>query len=290
MCQAVRLAHEAGRHEQAWRMAQAMHTYFLKTRRHTDWIRVHQWGVASARETNDLLALARIHFETGFAHQDRCSTDRRDPQEARSHLAAAMELVAAPGRTPTEAERRTRSSALEALGLLAAKLGAPREALARIDEAAEALGDIAHPRGRALFALHRGTFHTMAGEHDLAEAQLLTAHDGFAALTPPNRFNQAKALTRYAEDRRAAGLTAAALDAADRALAALDGQGTPYQTADILLLRGTLHGESGDSARAAADLAAARDLFRALTSPRASDAAGLLARYGGGASPGGDVE
>ncbi|CAG7658436.1 hypothetical protein [Actinacidiphila bryophytorum] len=290
LCQAVRLAHEAGRHEQAWRMAQAMHTYFLKTRRHTDWIRVHQWGVASARETNDLLALARMHFETGFAHQDRCSADRRDPQEARTHLDAAMELVAAPGRTPTEAERRTRSSALEALGLLAAKMGAPHEALARIDQAAEALGGIAHPRGRALFALHRGTFHALAGEHDLAEAQLLAAHDGFAALAPPNRFNQAKALTRYAEDRRAAGLTAAALDAADRALAALDGQGTPYQTADILLLRGTLHGESGGSARAAADLAAARDIFRALTSPRAADAAGLLARYGGGASPGGDVE
>lgn len=290
LCQAVRLAHDTGRHQQTVRMAQALHTYFLKNRRHTDWIRVHQWGVASARETNDLLALARMHFETGFAHQDRCSSDRNDPQAARAHLDAALDLVAAPGRTPTEGERRTRSSALEALGLLAAKLGAPHEALDRIDEAEEALGDLVHPRGRALFALHRGTFRTMSGEHDQAEAELLAAHDAFAALNPPNRFNQAKALTRYAEDRRAAGRTPAALTALDRALTTLDGQGPPYQTADILLLRGTLHGESCDPARAAADLTAARDLFGGLTSPRTAEAAQLLGRYGGGASQGGDIE
>ncbi|WP_031513361.1 NB-ARC domain-containing protein [Streptomyces sp. NRRL F-5123] len=282
LCQAVRLAHESGRHEPAWRMAQALHTYFLKGRLHSDWIAVHEYAIASARETNDLTALARMHFETGFAHQDRCSVDRRDPEAARRHFDQALDVVAASGRTPTEAERRTRSSVLEARALLASKLGEPAQALELLAAAEDALGDLHHPRGRALFALHRGTVHAQAADHARAEAELLAAAAQFAALTPPNRFNQAKALTRCAEVRRAAGRTADALDALDRALAALGGMGGSYQTGGILLLRGTLHHEAGGQDRALRDWTAARGHFaEARSVRRVGETDELLARHGG---------
>lgn len=284
LCQAVRLAHETGRHQQSWRMAQALHTYFLKGRLHSDWIGVHTYAVASARECNDLTALARMHFEAGFAHQDRCSAEQGDPEAARRHFDQALELVAAPGRTPTEAERRTRSSVLEARALLASKLGESAQALELLAAAEDALGDLHHPRGRALFALHRGTVHARRADHARAEAELLAAAERFAALTPPNRFNQAKALARCAEDRRAAGRTGDALDAVALALDALAGRGGPYQTGELLLLRGTLHHESGDPAQARRDWAAARGHFtEARSVRRAREAEELLARHGGGA-------
>lgn len=280
LCQAVRLAHGTGRHAHAWRMAQALHTYFLKSCLHTDWIAVHEYGVASARECNDLLALARMHFETGFAHQDRCSSDLGDPRAARDHLAEALRLVAAEGRAATEAERRTRSSATEALALLAAKTGEPAAALRLLADAESALEGVEHPRGLALLALHRSTSLTRLGEFARAEAEALDARRRFAALPAPDRYNQAKALTRCAEARHAAGRSAEALAALDEALTVLAGTGTPYQTAAIHLLRGTLHHTRGATPAALPDWSAAHTLFTQAGSPRAREAQSLLTTYG----------
>lgn len=162
----------------------------------------------------------------------------------------------------------------------------PGELAEAVEDAAvaRALGDLHHPRGRALFALHRGTVHARRADHARAEAELLAAAERFAALTPPNRFNQAKALARCAEDRRAAGRTGDALDAVALALDALAGRGGPYQAGELLLLRGTLHHESGDPAQARRDWAAARGHFtEARSVRRAREAEELLARHGGGA-------
>jgi tetratricopeptide (TPR) repeat protein len=285
----VRIAYESGRHEHAWRLAQGLHTFYLKCQYHTDWIATRGWACLSALECGDLFALARMRFESGFAHLDRWSIEQEDPELARTALNDALERVrGSEGRGVTEGDRRTESSVLEALGLIARKSGQPGEALRYYDLAEAALAGIDHPRGFALLALHRGTALTDLGRHDEAARQLRSAREKFKNLTSgPDTGNQAKVLTRYAEGRRVIGLLAEGVEALDDAIATLRGQGPDYQTAEILLLRGHLAREQGDRRRAAADWAAARDLFGAANSSRRTlEAEGLLAGLIGGAGEG----
>ncbi|MEV5984958.1 tetratricopeptide repeat protein [Streptomyces sp. NPDC052051] len=283
----VRLAHETGRHQQTWRLAQGLHTFYLKCGLHSPWITTHELAVRSAEECRDRMALARMYFELGFAHLDRWSTLQGDPEAARGYFERALELVRPEDGDATEAQRRTESSVLEALGLAERKAGDPAGALRHYALGLAALEGIDHPRGRALFALHRGTACTDLRRHDEAKRELLSARDQFAALPVPDPYNQARALTRYAEDRRAAGLPDAAVRALDDATEIMTENGPPYQRASIHLLRGDLLGESGDRHAARRDWTTARDLFLEANSLRAQEADQRLV---GSESAGGDVE
>ncbi|MFG2884372.1 hypothetical protein ACGFYV_19110 [Streptomyces sp. NPDC048297] len=268
----VRLAHETGRHEQTWRMVQGLHTFYLRCGLHDPWIATHELAVRSAQECGDQMAVARMYFELGFAHQDRWSVLQGDPEAARGYLDRALALVRPHDGTGTEEQRRTESSALEALGLVERRSGDPAEALRRFAQGLNALEGIEHPRGRALFALHRGTACTDLHRHDDAKRELLFAHDQFEKLRVPEPYNQARALTRLAEDRRAAGLLGEAVEALDKAAVLMTQKGPPFQRAGIHLLRGDLLGEQGDRQEARRDWTAARDLFLEANSLRAQEA------------------
>lgn len=274
---AVRLAHDTGRHDGAWRMAQGLHTFYLRCGLHSDWITTHELACESALECGDLAALARMRFELGFAHLDRWSTVQGDPRAAREQFERALELVGSAGGQPTEDRRRTESSVLEGLGLAERKLGNASQALAHYTSALAALDGIDHPRGRALLALHRGPVYTDLGRHDEAVRELLSARAQFAALPVRDRYNEARALTRYAEDRRAAGAPESAVRALDEAIEIMTVNGPPYQRAGILLLRGDLRHEQGDRVRATEDWSAAGGLFREGHSLRAREADERLA-------------
>ncbi|MFD0395466.1 hypothetical protein ACFQ3Z_38400 [Streptomyces nogalater] len=159
---AVRLAHATGRQEEAWRLCQALWTFYLRTGSHAEWIESHETGLAAARADGDRLAVARMHYQLGFARLDRWSLAEDDPRRAREHLDAARESARG-GAVPGEGEARTESSALEALGLLELKLGRPGQALDLLTRAETALGGLAHPRGRALLAYHKGAAYTALG-------------------------------------------------------------------------------------------------------------------------------
>jgi tetratricopeptide (TPR) repeat protein len=275
--QAVRLAHDTGRHAMAWRMAQALHTFHLRGGLHSDWIATHELACRSALETGDLLALARMHFELGFARLDRWSTAEGDPQAAREQFERALELVRPASRPATQEQRRTESSVLEGLGLAMRKLGRPARALECYDSALEALEGIDHPRGRALLALHRGPAYTDLGQHDQAAQELRSARAQFAALPVPDRYNQARALTRFAEDRRAAGRHDEALRALDEAIDLMTGSGPPYQHAAIMLLHGDLLHECGRRDQALESWTAAGALFQQANSLRSEEAEARIA-------------
>jgi tetratricopeptide (TPR) repeat protein len=285
---AVRAAYDAGAHdgwsyEATGRLAQGLWTFYLRCGFHSDWVEVYDLAARAALECGDLLALARAHYGLGFAHLDRWSQE--DRAAAREQFERALELVRPaldrPDRPAPEVEgwRRTRSSVLEGMGVLENKLDRPEQALARFDEALTALDGVDHPRGRALIALHRGPVLTKLLRHGDADAVLVAARAEFLALTPPDAFNAAKASARYGEVRWAAGHTAEALTAFDEAVAGMGGPRHGYQRAAVLLSRGDLLDERGESRRARADWSAAAELFRAAGSNRVGDAERRLARH-----------
>ncbi|MEU6848876.1 NB-ARC domain-containing protein [Actinacidiphila alni] len=271
---AARMARSHGLHGQVFRLSQALHTFYLKTQNHRDWIDTRMWACEAAREMNDTFALARSLFELGFARIDRWSEVEDDPAAARTALEEALDLVRNLERPMSEGERRTESSVLEAMGLMARKDGRPADAMTHYEESERALDGIHHPRGHALLALHRGPACTDQGRHDEAAATLLSARQQFKDLG--DIYNEGRALTRLAEDRLAAGLLADAVATLDDAMRTITDTAPAYQRADIKLLRGTIVRRQGDRAGAVADWTAARDLFAEAKSLRAHDAQALI--------------
>lgn len=279
---AQRDAYERGRHDQVWRIAQALHTYHLKCHLHNDWVEMHRWAVQAAGESSDGMVLPRMRFEYGFARLQRWSAGLADQQAAAAEFEAVLAAVRPGDALPAETRSRTESSAWEALGLARRKAGDARQALEHYDMAEAALHGIDHDRGRALLDMHRGAGLTDLQRHDEAEQRLRAAQRQFGRLTAPDVYNQARALTLLAQDRLAAALGEQAAQALDDAVELLGEKGSPYQRADILTLRATVRERLGDLSAAAGDWAAARDLFRSARSRRAEQAQRHLDRLAAG--------
>lgn len=254
------------RPETVCQLAEALHGFFFRRGHQSLWLRVNRIALAAADRLGGL-PLARMHFELAFALLDRGSAG--DLEEAREQYDKARESARRIGHA------RTESSALEGLGQVAERQGDPARALARYAEALTALGDLAHPRGRALLEYHQGRAASLAGLHERAAEQLLAALRGFGELDPPDPHNMAKARVRYAAARLAAGAPEQALEPLAEALAYLaeGASAGGLDHADALLVRGDVHAESSGGPEAArADWRAALELYGALGSVRAEEA------------------
>ncbi len=262
-------ARRTGRYDQAWRIGQALWTYCLRGGLHSDWITALDTAVAAALESHDHLALARMHYERGFAHQERFSLDRNDAELARTDLEEALRLAREPAEPRPEGYLRTESSALEALALLELRLGHPDRARGLVHQATTALDGVEHPRGRALLQYHGARILTALADYPTAESELHAAWQQFGTLANPDHYNQARTLLRLAENRRAAGDTTGAVTALDEAEPLMQRHGTPYQLAELLLLRGDIQRQRDDLGRAANDWTRAREAFSTASSTRA---------------------
>ncbi|MGK5630130.1 hypothetical protein [Streptomyces sp. URMC 123] len=276
----VELAAGSGRHRAAWRICQALWTHCLRGGHHADWIAALTTGLSSALECGDLLAVARMHYELGFARLDRFGSAEDDAGHARRHLGEALRLCEPPDGRRTEGHRRTASSALEGLGLLELRQGRPEAALDHFARALAALDGVDHPRGRALLAYHRGRALTALGHHDDADSAFLGARRQFTEL--PDRYNEARTLIRHAEDRRAYGDGRRALELLDEAVPLMRAHGPAHRQAEALLARGDVLAELGSRDRAVRDWTAARDLYAAERSVRVADAERRLTGAPGG--------
>ncbi|MDH6136806.1 tetratricopeptide (TPR) repeat protein [Kitasatospora sp. MAA4] len=274
----VHLAVREGRNNQGWQLGQALWGYYLRTGSHNDWVDNHTAALECAMRSDDLLAVARMQYQLGFAHLQRAAAQDDDAQ-ALDHLTQALSLARELN------HHRTQSTALECLGLLALRQGDARTALDRFTSALEALADVDHPRGRAILASHRGRALTAVGDHATAARQLLDAHDLFAALTDPHNpelkrpdlYNQARCLRHYADNQRRAGLAADACQALQTAADLMRGQGADPQLADIHLLHGTVRTEMGDHPGAVRQYRTALELLEAIGDPRVPEVQGRLA-------------
>jgi DNA-binding SARP family transcriptional activator len=65
---AVRLAAESGLHQIAWELPAAAMSFFYRRSHWTNWVATHQIGLASARETGDMLAEAWMLNNLGMAY------------------------------------------------------------------------------------------------------------------------------------------------------------------------------------------------------------------------------
>ncbi len=213
-----------------------------------------------------------MHFELAFALTDRGSAE--DLEEARTHYDAARESARRAGGHP-----RTESSALEGLGRIAAARQDPRAATELYGQALAALGDLEHPRGRALLAYHRGNAASAAGAHEQAAAHLGEALAAFLALPEPDTGNAAKTRLRQAMASLAAGRPEEALAPLSAALEAFTAP--TLNRADAVLVRGDAAQALGDPAAARADWQQALELYTSLRSIRAEEARIRLARAGG---------
>ncbi|MCX4629366.1 tetratricopeptide repeat protein [Streptomyces sp. NBC_01443] len=252
-------------------LAEAVHGLFLDRGHHALWIRIARLAVDAASDDCDGLLLARMHFELAFALTDRGSAE--DLDEARTHYDAARESARRTG-----GHARTESSALEGLGRIAVAQGDPQAAAELYGQALAALGDLEHPRGRALLAYHQGNAASAAGRHEQAAAHLAEALRGFLALTEPDTGNAAKTRLRQAMAHLAAGRPD---EAVEPLAAALEAFAVPtLNRADAVLVRGDVRAALGDPAAARADWQEALELYGSLRSIRAEEARIRLARGG----------
>nr|WSW45379.1 tetratricopeptide repeat protein [Streptomyces sp. NBC_01001] len=252
-------------------LAEAVHGLFLDRGHHALWIRIARLAVDAASDDCDGLLLARMHFELAFALTDRGSAE--DLDEARTHYDAARESARRTG-----GHARTESSALEGLGRIAVAQGDPQAAAELYGQALAALGDLEHPRGRALLEYHQGNAASAAGRHEQAAAHLAEALRGFLALTEPDTGNAAKTRLRQAMAHLAAGRPE---EAVEPLAAALEAFAVPtLNRADAVLVRGDVRAALGDPAAARADWQEALELYGSLRSIRAEEARIRLARGG----------
>ncbi|MEV8532846.1 hypothetical protein [Streptomyces sp. NPDC051211] len=253
-------------------LAEALHGFFFRRGHHSLWVRVNRLAVDAAAHTPGLggLPLARMHFELGFALLDRGSAE--DLAEAREQYDAARETARRIGHA------RTESSALEGLGQIAERDGDPAAATEFYAAALAALGDLEHPRGRALLAYHQGRAASAAGDHERAARQLAEALRGFEALAKRDPHNEAKIRVRYAAARLAAGHPEEGAEPLRRALEYFEATGRPgVDRADALLVRGRLRAALGEPEAARADWQAALAQYETVRSIRAEEARRLLA-------------
>ncbi|MFV8128296.1 NB-ARC domain-containing protein [Streptomyces syringium] len=285
----VALAARTGRDRLTCELAEALRGFFFRRKYHTRWIGVCEQALEAAGRLRDDLVLARMHYETAFALYDRAGDG--DNAAARHHYERARALAAGIGHA------RTASSALEGLGQLALREGRPHDAISLFREATTALGDIEHPRGRALLEYHRGRAHSAARDHAEAARLLLNARRLFAALTDrhdpavprPDRYNEARALTRYAEARLRADRPDEALAGLDEAMTLFPPGVAPKERADAVLLRGDVLAASGDPEGARREWRVALETYRGIGSVKAAAVSSRLAARDDGASADGAV-
>ncbi|MFG2223540.1 tetratricopeptide repeat protein [Streptomyces sp. NPDC048644] len=263
----ARILHEAQRYGEVCELTEALRETFFRRKHPTRWIESARLGAEAAERLLDeatdraarqsaWLLLARMRFELAFAHYDRGG----EPGLAAAHRHYTDALDAA----KQAGHARTQSSALEGLGMVALERKHPLEARELFLQALQALGDIDHPRGRALLHYHLGRAASAAQRHDEAAEQLLDARRRFAAL--PDRYNEARALTRYAQARLAAGDPDEAVRRLDEALPLFAGRTAPKEEADARLVRGDAYRAKGVSERARTDWQSALDAYDALGS------------------------
>ncbi|KUL55467.1 hypothetical protein ADL22_00815 [Streptomyces sp. NRRL F-4489] len=269
----ARLAHEAGWHDLVCQFAEALHGFHFRRKCHREWIALCELALESARATGaGGLVLARMHYELAFALLDRAGDG--DLDAAAHHYERAQRAAESAGHA------RTASSALEGLGQIALLRGEPARASELFERALAALDGTDHPRGRALLTYHLGRALSAARRHEAAAEALRRAAALFAALpdprtpgrTAPDDYNRAKALTRYAEARMAAGRPDEAAAGMDTVLGLFERVAAPKERADALLVQGDALAACGERDRARRAWQAAYDGYVPLGSVRAAEA------------------
>ena len=154
---AVRAAHDAGLHEQAWQLCEALWGVLLFGKHYAAWLASHEIGLLSSRACADQCAEAQMRIQFGAAHRSL-----GDLGTASEHFSRALELFREAGHRLGEA------SALDQLGVVRLRQGCYDRALSDFTEALAIHQSIGRPRGIALMNLNIGQTLAASGRHDEA--------------------------------------------------------------------------------------------------------------------------
>jgi len=260
---AVQAAHDAGLHENAWQLCEALTGLFSHHKHFRLWIDTHEAGLASAIACGDDRAQAVIRIRLGIAY-----LQLRQIESATGQFSVALDAA-------TRARYRIgEASALEHLGLTRLALGHIEEATASFASAHEIYRDSGHPRGAMLMTRRLGESYREAARYDEAIASLSEARTLASEMQEP--YHEMRSLTSLGQTYARSGHPRLALAAFDDAMVIAERTDAQHEQASIHEGAARAEIELGNSAQARARLTAAHGLYTDLAAPEAEVVARLL--------------
>jgi tetratricopeptide (TPR) repeat protein len=262
---AVRAAHDAGLHQQAWQLCEALWGVLLFRKHYTAWQSSHEVGLLSARACGDGCAEAQMDIQLGAVHR---SLGRIDV--ATLHFSRALELFRAADHRLGEA------SALSQLGVIELRSACYSDAISHFEQARDIHLSIGRRRGVALMNFNIGQALAASGRQDEAIGQLRMAEGQFAAID--ERYQRARALAALGGALIGARQALEAAEPLRKALAMTEELGSSYDRAHVHVRLADLGEALGQHERATEHLEQALALFTGLSAPQAEGVRARLAR------------
>lgn len=260
---AVHAAHDAGLHEHAWQLCEALTGLFSHHKHFRLWIDTHEAGLASAIACGDDRAQAVIRIRLGIAY-----LQLRQIESAAGQFSTALDVA-------TRARYRIgEASAFEHLGLTQLALGHLEEATVSFAGAREIFLDSGHPRGAMLMTRRLGEAYREAASYDEAIASLRAARTLTSEMGEP--YHEMRSLTSLGQTYARSGHPRLALAAFDDAIVIAERTGAQHEQANIHEGAARAEIELGHTAQARAHLIAAHGMYTDLAAPEAADVARLL--------------
>jgi tetratricopeptide (TPR) repeat protein len=264
---AVQAAHDAGLHEQAWQLCEALWGVFLFRKHFQHWVSSHLIGLASAQACGDPRAEARMRVQLGTAFRNLGRA-----QEARREFITALSLDRRAGHPVGEA------TALEQIALVDMSHRRIDEAIQGFTEAQAIHRQAGRPRGVAMTTRHIGEAHREAERYADALRFLTEARHLFAAL--PDPYMEARTLTSLAQTYLLAGRPRDAVGPLTGALAIMTRLGSRYEQARIERYLGVAAIQLGDLPTARRHVRLAVAGFEQAGAPEAEEVRHQLAAFG----------
>ncbi|GAA4497789.1 XRE family transcriptional regulator [Actinoallomurus oryzae] len=260
----VENAHDAGLHEAAWQLCEAMWPLFLLRKHYGSWLESHEVGLAAARECGDAKAESRMLTALGTAH-----LNRRDFRSAIDYNGRALRLDPPGGHPLGEA------SALEGLGVAEFATGHGERAIGHFARARAIHEELGRPRGVALMTRHLGEAESAIGRHDEAIAHFTAALRWFEA--QEEHYHQARTLGGLATVYLRADRLGEAADALARALVSARTAGARHEEAGVHVLLADLAERRAEPDEVRDRLRAALTIYTELGAPQADEVTRRLA-------------
>ncbi|MBR7836079.1 tetratricopeptide repeat protein [Actinospica durhamensis] len=256
-------AHELGMWDLAWRIPEAMRTFFIVRRHWADWIRTYGTGIDAARECGDLLGEARMHDGLGVAY-----FDVHRFAESAEVTQTAVAVYRAAGRRDLEALAASNlTGALGRLGRYPEGMAAARAALeiqladGQLNAAATTWGNL-------------GMLQFFSGDAAAAIESYLVALD--LSRRTGNRYAEVAVLSNLGEAYTAVGRHVAAIEHCHQALILCAELGTDHGRAITLAHLAEAYWQTGSAGQAREAWQEAAGIYERLGAPEAAEIQGRL--------------
>lgn len=250
----LRTARDAGFHEEAWQLCEALWGLFVSRRTYPERVDAGEIGLAAACACGDKRAKARMNVQLGAALVDR---DRLS--EAEAYFSQALSLARETGSGLGVA------SAVNQLGLMCLVDGRPDDAIPYFTESRDLHTAAGSPRGAALVTRRLAEAHRNASRYGAAFAFFRDAIVRFTELG--DQYNLLTCYVGLAETHILAGEPLRALEPLDRAQEIDRTEGATYHMARMHLARADAHHALGDPASERTALIEALPLIEQVHNP-----------------------